>query len=228
MSVSSLRSLSDRSLISQLKKLVRREHESTIHVLLHLGEVERRKLYRDYGCSSMFTYCTERLRYSASAAARRLRTARAIRSYPRVLELLTRCEVNLTTVDMVAGIVFERKDPSLFERIRGKTQGEVADIVATYRPKQRLRDRVEPVYVECRPTEARSEPLLGEGTAPSAATVNTPAQPGKNSLSGDGTNCPVADTVQAHTNRGGQRHGCARGQRYQRRIAGDARSLPFR
>jgi hypothetical protein len=162
MSAPCLRSLPDKSLVDRLSALVKREHECTIDVLHHLNEVERRRLHRDYGYASLFRYCTERLGYSASAASRRIATARAINRYPAVLELLARREVSLTTVYKVAGIAFKRDDPSLFERIRGKSQGAVDEIVAGYDPKRRRRDRVQTVYVhEPVETEGRSEGLLG-------------------------------------------------------------------
>jgi hypothetical protein len=128
MSAPCLRSLPDKPLIDRLTALVKREHECTIDILHHLNEVERRRLHRDYGYASLFRYCTERLGYSASAASRRIATARAINRYPAVLELLTRREVSLTTVYKVAGVAFKRDDPSLFERIRGKSQGAVDEI----------------------------------------------------------------------------------------------------
>ena len=52
----SLRSLSDNSLLNQLNKLVKQENDLTCEILLHLIEVENRKIYRSLGFSSMFVY----------------------------------------------------------------------------------------------------------------------------------------------------------------------------
>jgi hypothetical protein len=144
---SNLRKLSDETLLSRPSALVRREHNSTFAILHHLNEVERRKLHLQLGYPSLFRYCTDRLGYSESSAGRRIQTARIIRRYPQVIGLLEQNEVNITTVSRVAGVVFERDDPSLVGLIRGKTQREVDAIVARYRPAERARDRVRPVRV---------------------------------------------------------------------------------
>ena len=52
----SLRSLSDNNLLNRLNKLVKNEHDLTLEILLHLIEVEDRKIYRSLGYSSMFVY----------------------------------------------------------------------------------------------------------------------------------------------------------------------------
>jgi hypothetical protein len=52
----SLKSLSDRNLLNQLTSLVKKEKDLTCEILLHLIEVENRKVYRSLGYSSMFVY----------------------------------------------------------------------------------------------------------------------------------------------------------------------------
>ncbi len=52
----SLKSLSDNSLLNQLNHLVKREKDLTCEILIHLIEVENRKIYRTLGYSSMFVY----------------------------------------------------------------------------------------------------------------------------------------------------------------------------
>ena len=52
----SLKSLSDNSLLNQLNRLVKKEKDLTCEILLHLIEVENRKIYRSLGYSSMFVY----------------------------------------------------------------------------------------------------------------------------------------------------------------------------
>ena len=70
-----LQSLSDKAILSRVRELTRRERSLTLQVLLHLNEIGRRNLHLKLGFASMFDYCTSGLGYSASAAARRLRTA---------------------------------------------------------------------------------------------------------------------------------------------------------
>ena len=67
MNRSSLAGLSDNALLSQLHKLVDREKQTTLSILLHLAEVNRRDLYLEYGYSSLFDYSVGALKYSRSA-----------------------------------------------------------------------------------------------------------------------------------------------------------------
>ena len=100
-----LRSLSNSDLLKSTKQVVARERRITIEVLQHLCEVDRRTLYLELGHSSMFTYCTDELGYSVSAANRRISTARCLARFPEVLPLLITGEVNLSTVTQVARIM---------------------------------------------------------------------------------------------------------------------------
>ncbi len=143
----SLSSLTDRDLLASLESLCRRERETTIDVLRHLNEVEARKLYLRLGYSSMFVYCTQALRYSESAAGRRIAAARCMRRAPWVERLLERREVSLMSLGLVANILTPGNAAELLERIRGKCKPEVARIVAEYQPEVVVRDRVRHIRV---------------------------------------------------------------------------------
>ena len=49
--------LSNATLLAQLEALSRRENEATVDILLHLIEVEKRRLFEREGYSSLFSYC---------------------------------------------------------------------------------------------------------------------------------------------------------------------------
>ncbi|HKW13245.1 MAG TPA: hypothetical protein VJS69_02045, partial [Candidatus Krumholzibacteria bacterium] len=70
------RRLSNDDLVRSLEQNVARERGMTIEVLHDLNEMERRRLHLDLGYSSLFDYCTRKLKYSSSAAARRIQAAR--------------------------------------------------------------------------------------------------------------------------------------------------------
>jgi hypothetical protein len=145
--VRSLAGLSDRELLSRVKDLVARERALTLEILVHLIEVERRRLHLGLGHASMFEYATRHLGYSESAAARRIRVARCIRDYPEVRRFLEKNEVNLVTISMVASILTKGNARDVIAKIRGKSQREVEAIVATYRPPISMRDRATMVCV---------------------------------------------------------------------------------
>jgi 5-methylcytosine-specific restriction endonuclease McrA len=144
----SLRSLSDKEVLSRMQELTRRERSLTLSVLLHLNEIERRKLHLAVGYASMFDYCTSGLGYSASAASRRIRTSRCVARFPEVYDLLVSNEVNLSTVSQVARVMTRENMSRVLEQIRGKSQREVEALVAEYQPRDTLpRDSVRTVVL---------------------------------------------------------------------------------
>ena len=186
----SLSVLSDRELLSRVKDLVSRERAVTLEVLVHLIEVERRRLHVGLGYASMFDYCTRHLGYSSSSAARRIHTARCLRDYPEVLPLLEKNEVNLSTVSLVASILTRENYKDILERIRGKSQKEVEGIVADYRPPVSLRDRARPVWVAVPPAPT------GNGLVRSLSADGAPV---RSSPADAGPETPVADRMGAQT-----------------------------
>jgi 5-methylcytosine-specific restriction endonuclease McrA len=161
----SLRSLSDHVLLSSIRTLTRRERSLTLNVLLHLIEIERRGLHLELAYKSMFDYCTRELGYSASAASRRIRSARCVARFPDVYELLESNEVNISTIAQVSRILNPANKDDILARIRGKSQNEVEAIVAEYEPSAAIpRDRVRTIVVRqpLVPLEARA------GRSPSA------------------------------------------------------------
>jgi hypothetical protein len=142
-----IRTLSDSALLKRLNILAEKERATTLEVLLHLNEIDRRRLYLTQGYSSLFSYCTEHLKYSESAAGRRIRTARCIGRFPEIRRLVEKNDVNVCTISIVAGILTKENKKTLLREIRGKTQRQVRVIASRYRPERAIRDRVRPVAV---------------------------------------------------------------------------------
>ena len=67
-------------------------------------QVDKRQLYRDAGCSSLYTFCTDGLGLSESEAYLRMEAARAARRFPLILERLADGSVTLTAVSMLRSI----------------------------------------------------------------------------------------------------------------------------
>src|SRR5882672_6732562 len=63
----SLSLFSDTELLARVAEVVRAERIASADVVEHLMEVERRRLYLDHACSSLYTYCRERPARSARA-----------------------------------------------------------------------------------------------------------------------------------------------------------------
>jgi 5-methylcytosine-specific restriction endonuclease McrA len=152
----SLRSVSDQEILSRTSALAAQDRKLTLSLLLHLNEVELRKLYLKSGHGSMFDYCTSRLRYSEPSALRRVKTARCLARFPALYALLESGEVSLSTISTVAKILKPENLERIIARIRGKSQREVQAVVAEYEPRAALPpDRVRAVFV---PVPATSAP----------------------------------------------------------------------
>ena len=139
--------LSDDELVARLEAFVRRERTTTLAILEHIGEVGERRLHLEHGYPSLFAWCTGALGYSRSAAGRRVQAARSLRRFPDIRTMFESREISLTTLCLVAGVLKEQNRAYLLAAIRGKSQEEVEKIVAMYRPREVLRDRVRPVCV---------------------------------------------------------------------------------
>ncbi len=176
MPVPSLAGLSNRDLLTRVKALVLKERSTTLEILVHLNEVERRKLHLSLGYPSLFEYCTRALGYSSSAAGRRIHAARCVREFPEVYELLAKNAVTLVTISLVASILNDSNKTELLGRIRYKSQREVEAIAATYRPPVFFRDRARPVCVAVPETEEKAAVNSGQTCpiTPSAGSEKTP------------------------------------------------------
>lgn len=131
----SLRSHSDHEILTDTDTIIVQDRKLTLRLLANLHEIERRKLYLTRGYGSMFVYCTTHLRLSASAAIRRIRTARCLARFPALYAMLGSGEVNLSTVSLVSKILNQKNHATVLARICGKSQREVAAIVAEYEPR---------------------------------------------------------------------------------------------
>ncbi len=173
----SLRSFSDKKLLSRTHRLVRCERMCMVRVLSHLNEIEERKLHFELGYRSMLHFCVEALGYARSSAGRRITVARCMKRFPGVRAMLDAGEVNVVTIACVAGILTPDNSNEVLKQIRGRTQEEVEAIVACYRPREAVRDRVREVLVP-RPLVTAALPAM---TAQTEAANSAPARAGEQS-----------------------------------------------
>jgi len=99
-----LSQLSDKRLHEGLLQIVSSERALLTEVLNHLCEVARRKLYCDFGRSSLFDYAVHELGYSEDQAHRRIQAMRLVQAVPEVAEKLTSGALTLTNAAMAQGI----------------------------------------------------------------------------------------------------------------------------
>jgi hypothetical protein len=123
--------LSDRDLLDATVRVAGDERRTTAGLLALLAELDTRRLYLGEGYSSLFTYCTQRLRLSESAAYGRITAARAARRFPILLTRLAEGAVTLTSISLLAAHLTQDNHESLLDAARHASRRDVERLVAS-------------------------------------------------------------------------------------------------
>jgi hypothetical protein len=127
--------MGNEALLSEVERLVKADRTVGAALLVHLGEVDARKLYLARGYSSMFVYCTAALGMSEAEAYLRMRAADVGRRFPLVLERFGSGGVHLSAIKLLAPHLTRDNHAQLLDRVRGKSKREIEVIVAELAPK---------------------------------------------------------------------------------------------
>lgn len=76
--------LTDNELNLTIKNLASEERKLTKDILLHIAEVDKRRLYLRMAYPSLYEYLTKEIGYSEGSAQRRIDAARLISKLPEV------------------------------------------------------------------------------------------------------------------------------------------------
>jgi hypothetical protein len=123
------------ALLSEVERLVKADRALGATLLVHLGEVDARKLYLARGYSSMFEYCRSALGMSEAEAYLRMRAADVGRRFPLVLERFGSGGVHLSAIKLLAPHLKQENHAQLLDRVRGMTKREIEVLVAELAPK---------------------------------------------------------------------------------------------
>ncbi len=126
--------LSDRDLLAEVTRLATCEREATAALVALLAEMDARRLHLAEGCSSLFSYCTERLRLSEHAAYHRIEAARAVRAFPAILDALQSGDLTLTAVTLLRPHLTAANHEALVGSARGRSKREVELLVRRLAP----------------------------------------------------------------------------------------------
>jgi hypothetical protein len=92
--------LTDKQLLSDVRKLITKERELLVLVLDHLQEIERRRLFSDLGYKSLFEYCVNELDYSKEQACRRIDAMRVAKKNPEIKKSLEEGKTSLSNLNL--------------------------------------------------------------------------------------------------------------------------------
>jgi hypothetical protein len=127
--------LPDRELLAFATRAGDKERGGTVELIAALMEIDKRRLYLDEGHSSLYSYCTSVLKLSEHAAYGRITAARVAMRFSRVLGMLERKEITLTTITLLASVLKPENADALLTEARGKTRREVEELVVSISPR---------------------------------------------------------------------------------------------
>lgn len=127
-------------IISNLERLVKSERKIMHEVLVHIVEVEKRRLFLELGYSSIYKFLTQHLGYSEDAAYDRMAGARMLSKAPEIVTKLEEGSLNLTQLvklnqclqqeKKMGQPVTAKKTQELITQIENKTNFETEKILA--------------------------------------------------------------------------------------------------
>jgi 5-methylcytosine-specific restriction endonuclease McrA len=145
-----IQSLESSELIKRTQALVASERKTTMELIEHLREIDRRFLYLEWEYKSLFEFTTKHLGLSEGSAQRRIAAMRLIRDIPEAKKKLESGEITLSNASQVQTVFrtgkmsIEEKKETL-HKISGMTQKEcqsaLFSLVPEAAPKLLERDR---------------------------------------------------------------------------------------
>ena len=121
--------MTNEELLKNLETTYSKERKHLADFLYYLAEVDARKLYAQEH-SSLFTFCTNRLKISEPSTCKRIQAARAAKKHPILLDLIRENKITLTTINLIAPHITEE----LIQETIGMKKRQVEDLLATKHP----------------------------------------------------------------------------------------------
>jgi hypothetical protein len=163
--LSGVRALSDEALLLGLRHSLGASRRAVAAVVVHLGEVEERRLHLLGGYSSMFAYCVTLLGMSEDEAYRRIEVARLVRRFPLVLARLASGQLSLSVATLLKRHLTDANHDALLEAVSGKTVFQAREVLVHWFPQpdvlpgiRKLPARTEPAASNTGRGERASEP----------------------------------------------------------------------
>src|SRR3954447_24941029 len=159
--------MNDDDLLACTRELVRKSCATEAELLLHLAEIDERKLYAERAFPSMHVFCVRELGFSEGAAYNRIGVARAARRWPAVLEALGSGAVHLAGLRVLVPHLTDENHESVLAEASGKSKREIEEMAARLSPKPPVPDLM-------RKLPSRPAATLFEAEAPSTAATPSP------------------------------------------------------
>lgn len=153
----------------------RGDRDTRTEVIAHLAEVEQRRLYLAQACSSMYTFCIERLGYSENEAHTRLQVARLCSRFPEAMAALESGAIHLTGLALLCPKVTEESVRELLAEATGKTRREIEALLARRFPRPDVPPSITPLHPARCEQDGSVRPTLPEQGAPASTEAAAPS-----------------------------------------------------
>ena len=185
---SELESISNQELLERLQALLGKSRSAEVALLVHLAEVDARRLYLEEAFPSMFEYCVRQLRMEEGVAYNRIYAARAARQHPALLEALRSGALHLTGVRLLAPLLTPENASDWIQAARPRSVREIRQLIADRQPKpdvgasmrrQRVRSETTRSKPALQPRTLAVEEASRASAVPSVPAVLAPAAPSR-------------------------------------------------
>jgi hypothetical protein len=126
--------LSDAQLVAEVKRLVRCERGDIARLVVHLADMDDRRIHLAAGFPSLYVYCVEELGLTEYEAYSRIEVARAGKAFPRIFRMLGEGTLSLTTVQLLARRLTAENEVELLSAATGRSKRKVQELLARHFP----------------------------------------------------------------------------------------------
>src|SRR5919198_3748423 len=123
-----------RELSNQLLTLLRKEQSAMADFLLALADFDQKKLWRDLGHASLFSFLRRELSLSAGAAQYRKTAAELVQKFPEVEAALREGRLCLSSVVELAKVLTFENRHEVLPRFFGLSRREAEALAVSIRP----------------------------------------------------------------------------------------------
>jgi 5-methylcytosine-specific restriction endonuclease McrA len=121
--------LADQDLRVALRDLAARDRDVVVEMLVHLGEVDRRRSYLTWGYGSLWEYCRRDLKMSEGTAGRRVAAARALARYPEAAASLRDGRLNVCVLAVLGPVLIEANAGDVLSRAEHMSKRQAEALV---------------------------------------------------------------------------------------------------
>lgn len=167
-----LHELSDDDLVLHTEAVHLEGQRLLARLLVHLVEIENRRLELRRAFSSLFDFCRRKLGMSDSEAYRRITAARLVRKFPALVPLIERGATHLSILVLLKHHLTADNFTELMAATCGKSKREVQTLLAERAPKPDV-----PSSIEALPATSPQSTIVVGGGALLTEAARPPAPP---------------------------------------------------